>query len=378
MRSFFSHEKQNHLNKNEYPSVMSDNPIKVSIIIPVYNVQSLIDKCIDSLKAQTLREIEFIFIDDGSTDNSIQAAKNWAEIDERVHILQNDYNMGAGLSRNRGIAIARGEYIGFVDPDDYISDNFYELLYHKAIDGMHAIAKGTIVIVKADGTLGTEGDLNTVIIKNRNTRSLYYLFRYEHLSAIYHKSLFEDGTVKYGSSRCSEDSLFLLRVCTHTDDIVFETNAKYYYVQREGSLWHTSNETRFFADLDSMDEKMDYLLSHVQVDDDMYGYIAAKGHRYWMNYMIACARDAILNRIRTEYENRLMDTFKRLPKRTSDKPLQDTIFRRALIEYGVLLPNVAEIPNEGKKDAVEMWKQFLIDVPNVDKAFHDYYLKVKQ
>lgn len=103
---------------------------KVSIIIPVYNVEKYLRKCLDSVINQTLKDIEIICIDDKSTDNSLQILKEYAAKDNRFKILEQDNNQGQGIARNRGLDIANGEYIAFVDPDDYIELDMYETMYN--------------------------------------------------------------------------------------------------------------------------------------------------------------------------------------------------------------------------------------------------------
>lgn len=105
--------------------------ISVSIIIPVYNTEKNLDRCLDSVKAQTLASIEVIMIDDGSTDDSAKICRKYANNDSRF-ILKKNRKKGASSARNYGISIARGEYIGFVDSDDSISNNMFEIMYSKA------------------------------------------------------------------------------------------------------------------------------------------------------------------------------------------------------------------------------------------------------
>ena len=119
---------------------MADRP-KISIVIPVYKVEDYIAKCIESLQKQTLKEFEMIFIDDCGGDGSIAIAEKYAKEDPRIKILYNEENMGAGKSRNRGIDAATGEFIAFVDPDDWVDDNFYEVLYTRAKSGNYDIVK---------------------------------------------------------------------------------------------------------------------------------------------------------------------------------------------------------------------------------------------
>ncbi|MDR2342227.1 MAG: glycosyltransferase, partial [Campylobacteraceae bacterium] len=107
------------------------NNIKVSVIIPVYNVESYLKQCLDSVINQTLKDIEIICVDDGSTDNSLAILNEYAQKDKRITVLSQK-NSGAGVARNRGLAIAKGEYIHFMDSDDYLADNIYDKLYNMA------------------------------------------------------------------------------------------------------------------------------------------------------------------------------------------------------------------------------------------------------
>ena len=101
--------------------------IKVSVIIPAYNTENQITKCLNSVLNQTLKEIEIIVIDDGSTDNTLELINNFKLTDSRITVISQE-NKKQGAARNRGIEIAKGEYIGFVDSDDYIDRDYYEKL----------------------------------------------------------------------------------------------------------------------------------------------------------------------------------------------------------------------------------------------------------
>ncbi|MEG0268194.1 MAG: glycosyltransferase, partial [Carnobacterium sp.] len=93
--------------------------IDVSIIMPIYNVEKQLEKAIESVLNQTYRNIELILVNDGSPDNSIQICRYYEEIDDRVCVI-NQKNAGAGYARNAGLAQSSGQYIYFIDPDDYI------------------------------------------------------------------------------------------------------------------------------------------------------------------------------------------------------------------------------------------------------------------
>ena len=106
------------------------NP-KVSIIVPIYNAEKYMKKCIDSILSQTLKNIEIILVNDGSSDNSANIADEYSRLDKRVRVIHQN-NSGPSVARNTGISVARGEYIGFVDSDDYIEQTMYEELFKSA------------------------------------------------------------------------------------------------------------------------------------------------------------------------------------------------------------------------------------------------------
>ena len=106
---------------------------KVSVVIPVYNVEKYLRECLDSVVGQTLREIEIICVDDGSTDSSLEILKEYAAKDERISVLRQE-NLHAGVARNAGLTVAKGEYLSFLDSDDFFELNMLEEMYQKAVD----------------------------------------------------------------------------------------------------------------------------------------------------------------------------------------------------------------------------------------------------
>ena len=148
---------------------MQDNPL-VSIIIPVYNVELYVKESIESVLKQTYKNIEIIIVDDGSTDNSLKVCKEVLDTDKRIKVIHQE-NQGVVKARNKGIELANGDYIMFVDSDDWIDANMVEELVKNMVDvdivtsGMyHEIEKGKVV-EKYDQF--TEGVNNIeIILKN--------------------------------------------------------------------------------------------------------------------------------------------------------------------------------------------------------------------
>lgn len=129
----------------------------ISIIIPVYNVEPYVTRCINSVIAQTYKNIEIIIVDDGSTDNSGTICDNYAMIDSRIKIIHQK-NSGTIIARNEGLKIAQGKYIGFVDSDDYIKPQMYENLYNCISTGNYDIVWCDVIIDLSDRQISTQFD----------------------------------------------------------------------------------------------------------------------------------------------------------------------------------------------------------------------------
>lgn len=126
---------------------------KVSIVVPVYNAEKYLERCISSLLKQTLSEIEIILVDDGSTDLSPDICERAACEDSRIRVIHK-VNEGAGKARNTGLGLASGEYVGFVDSDDFVEYNMYEVLYKKAVDYKSDLVLSGVIFV--DGNMFSE------------------------------------------------------------------------------------------------------------------------------------------------------------------------------------------------------------------------------
>lgn len=140
---------------------------KVSIIVPVYNAEKYLDKCINSLRNQTLTDIEIILVDDSSADSSYELCKKAAEADSRIKVIHK-VNEGAGKARNTGLEVATGKYIGFVDSDDFVEEEMYKTLWEKAEKyGSDLVMSG---IVFVDGNMFSRtGDCERKVYFEKDT-----------------------------------------------------------------------------------------------------------------------------------------------------------------------------------------------------------------
>lgn len=143
----------------------------ISVIVPIYNAEKHLARCIESIRRQTYSNIEIILINDGSTDRSLEICEQFSVIDSRI-ILIDKVNEGVSATRNKGITVAKGEYIGFVDSDDYIEENMYEILIKRIQEDdsqLSALTNYTINDFKNNSEFDRNGTINGV-------EALKYLF----------------------------------------------------------------------------------------------------------------------------------------------------------------------------------------------------------
>ena len=266
--------------------------ICVSVVVPVYNSQGYIEKAISSLLNQTLKSMEFIFVDDKSPDNSSQIVERHVAADERFRLIRNERNMGAGPSRNAGIEAARGEYVGFLDPDDWVSPEFYEALYASATeadDCPYDIAKGQLVRVK-NGKLIYESNGWRKEDKGQK-KKVYEAFTWQHYTAIFRRSVLEaHPDARYGSVQFGEDAIFLAKVCYYSSNITFTNDAKYYYLMRAGSL-STRSQYTLLRDVYQHLKEIDEFFQAVQ-DEDALRFFRSRTMEILQRYLKKMSKPA--------------------------------------------------------------------------------------
>ncbi len=212
---------------------------RVSVIVPVYNVEPYIAKCLGSLMGQTMQELEFIIVDDCGTDRSMDIARTFAARDSRFRILDGEKNLGEGATRNRGMDVAQGEYIGFVDSDDWVAPDFFQLLYEKAAAENADAARGQRYDASDSSLQKDVWGSNDAIRKGlANSRWIGLTFTYNFSTAIYRTSILREHQVTFPSFRNGGDVTFLLKFMLHADSVALEDRALYYYYQRSTSAAH--------------------------------------------------------------------------------------------------------------------------------------------
>lgn len=229
----------------------------VSIIIPVYNVKEYLAECVESVRRQTLKDIEILLVDDGSADGSGRLCDEYAAKDERIRVIH-QANGGSTKARNAGLLASRGDYIGFVDSDDFIEPKMYESLLEACTKAEADMAVGVKYINYGAGEYreklgvpegvyekGSSGELlvrNLIYSEDYQSKgispNLYdKLFKRE-LLCRYQLSV--DERIRYG-----EDDVCVYSCLLHAERVVMLDHACYHYRLREGSVCHTEDPEYF-------------------------------------------------------------------------------------------------------------------------------------
>jgi glycosyltransferase involved in cell wall biosynthesis len=244
----------------------------ISVIIPVHNAEDFLNRCIDSVLSQTLSKIEIICIDDCSTDNSFAILQKYAENDSRISCFKNEINIGQGLTRNKGIDLARGEYIAFVDCDDWIEADMYEVLYSKT-----AVEKYDLICcnLSNDFPNGFSGvpempskeliSLEFLVLESL-APSIKFFSPNSPCDKIFKREAIENLKLRFESERTYlyEDKIFNLIFLASNPSIFFEPRVFYHYMIRYGSTM-TSYRKDFVARYFLMDELVQNILRENQL-----------------------------------------------------------------------------------------------------------------
>ena len=224
------------------------NP-KISIIIPVYNDERFVADCVKSAATQTYRNLEIIIVDDGSTDGSPKICDAFSRTDSRIRVIHKE-NGGLSSARNAALDIAKGEYIAFLDSDDYLAPGFIET----ALDACRRTDSGVAIMKMAfvgenDTQKTFDGDTDEELIMDASGAiegSLYQkLYSCTAPGKLYTREVI--GDIRFPIGRVSEDLAVCHRFLDRSRHTVYINTTGYYYRQREKSIMHTFNAKRLDA-----------------------------------------------------------------------------------------------------------------------------------
>ena len=217
------------------------NP-KVSVIVPIYRTEAYLDDCVNSLRNQSLSDIEIILVDDGSPDKSGEMADCYAELDNRI-VVVHQQNKGQGSARNAGLEIAKGDYVGFVDSDDWVRPDMFRNLYEEAIrknvdivvSGHCDVAGERVLVVKEHPLAGTTvTDKNAIMNLRRNLYGVEIgaesveAFPMSVCMSVYRRNMISEYALRFQKTIC-EDTVFNIAAYACADSIAFLPDVNYCY-----------------------------------------------------------------------------------------------------------------------------------------------------
>lgn len=231
---------------------MEQQPL-ISIIVPVYNMEKYLRKCVDSLLEQTLNEIEVICVNDCSTDSSLSILKEYEEKDNRMVVIDLKQNVKQGGARNRGIEKAKAPYLCFVDSDDWLDPKMCEDLYHIAIEKDADMVRGGVYQFYGDNDIrkekGTEAVLNMSSLLDRNRYYIAYGGRL--WGGIVKKEIFLKNELTYPEHLFYEDNAIGVLIYLFCKKIAYSDKCYYYYRCNNQSTTRSTNNYRYFDRLDT-------------------------------------------------------------------------------------------------------------------------------
>ena len=239
--------------------------LKISVIVPVYNVEKFLPFCIESIINQTYKDLEIILIDDGSTDTSLAICNEYSKKDKRIKVIHQE-NHGLSHARNTGIENASCDYLSFIDADDIISPYFYEYL-------MNLMQKNNVDIVQCSVVKINQDDVANYHFSDTLNKNFHFLdsvtalhnLHDENLQTcmesivtwnkLYKASLFDD--IRFPVGKIHEDEFTTYKLLCKCDSIVYCDAILYGYVQRKSSIMNQSfNLTRLSCALEAYDDYM--------------------------------------------------------------------------------------------------------------------------
>ncbi|WP_196007991.1 glycosyltransferase [Clostridium tyrobutyricum] len=233
----------------------------VSIIVPIYNVERYINKCINSILSQTFKKFELILVDDGSPDSCGEICDKYAELDYRIKVIHKK-NGGLSSARNAGIDIAQGKYIGFIDSDDWIKNDMYEFLYKTIIKYDADISICDFIKFNENYDLCFKEDSGKNIEIWNNIEALEKLNTDDcgkivvTWNKLYKKELWSD--IRFPEGRIHEDVFTMHKILFKTNRIVNTNKVLYGYLQRSSSIIGTKFSLKKLDYIDGLRERIKF------------------------------------------------------------------------------------------------------------------------
>lgn len=276
---------------------------KISVIVPIYKVEKYLNRCVDSIINQTYQNLEIILVDDGSPDNSGLISDEYASIDHRVKVIHQS-NGGLSDARNAGIDIATGDYIGFVDSDDFIHPDMFRDLYDRIQKHDADIAQCSYRAVTEDTFIDPGADNEKVINNLEALELIYTRYNVDYVVAwdkLYRKHLFD--SIRFPKAKIHEDEFTTYKLFYLSGKIVVFDKKYYYYYQSPDSIIRSGFNLKKLHYTDAMEERIRFFK-----EKGLTGLhsLASRKYAQWILLFIYLNRKAIKNlpEVKTDINSR--------------------------------------------------------------------------
>ncbi len=293
----------------------------ISIIIPVYNVEDYLHVCLNSVLKQTYGDFEVICVDDASTDSSLEILEYFTQKDSRIKILKNDSNRGPGVSRNRGLEVAQGKYISFLDGDDWLSPDTFEILIEKAeADNLDVLMFKNIVYYEEQEEFGMEVYYDMEYMNKFENKVFNHfdldkskLFSISNAvwNKFYLKSFLDDNDIRFPiENLIFEDNPFFYKVLTSAKRISLIDRYFHNRRRRPGSITTLNNE-KLFNYIDITFKVLDVFLENGEI----YEYYKKEVLTYIFSTVFMGKYNQIENQFKEEFYKRVQEAYKEYMKK---------------------------------------------------------------
>lgn len=242
---------------------------KVSVIVPVHNMQDYLSKCVDSIRQQTLTDLEIILVENASTDDSLKKCQEYAEIDQRIKVVHLDIG-DLSTARNRGVAMATSDYVAFLDSDDSIAPDMYETLYNFAIEHQLDLVYSNHVHVFDNKppkyNYKETGESYVLTPKELLLMNFSHRVPLHSCTMIVKRKFFE--TMSFPEFKYFEDRAFTYLLIAASKRVGYIDKAFYYYYQRDGSIVHSMNWKKYYDFAYAEKERLEFICKSPLLTDE--------------------------------------------------------------------------------------------------------------
>lgn len=305
----------------------------ISVIIPVYNIEQYLPRCLDSVIAQTYNNLEIILVDDGSTDSSGEICDKYSLLDNRIKVIHKS-NGGVSSARNEGLEVAKGDYIGFVDGDDIIEKDMYQILLDNAIKYHCEMSCCQIDTISVDGVRTSINTEESCVLSVDRIVSGFFSegfikeMMYSQCNKIFSNQIISN--IRFKPYKYCEDILFIFETVLNCTKVYYDNYIGYHYVHRFNSAM-TSSFSR---------NRLDYIYAAREIEkrcERYYPSLSEKAHLWVYLHVLTTIRSVIGANQKQQFEDFLKEEMQYL--KDNKHLLKKISFRRRLDYLGIVYFN---------------------------------------